>query len=99
VSEGELYGSPSRGGRASREGSGAGRSQALDVVDLELADPRDIAASQPMRRRRELGKLQLVTLNLANPDPKLFPKSGMLGFFIDGNITRLTQEMMASPKP
>ncbi|HXI56753.1 MAG TPA: HEAT repeat domain-containing protein [Polyangia bacterium] len=38
---------------------------------------------------RELGKLQLVTLALANPDPKLFPKSGLLGFFIDGNITRL----------
>lgn len=38
---------------------------------------------------RELGKLQLVTLTLANADPKAFAKTGLLGFFIDGNITRL----------
>jgi hypothetical protein len=38
---------------------------------------------------RELGKLQLVTLALANGDPKAFGKLGLLGFYIDGNITRL----------
>lgn len=37
---------------------------------------------------RELGKLQSVTMTLAPADQKVFPK-GMLGFFIDGNITRL----------
>lgn len=38
---------------------------------------------------RELGKLSVVTLTLANNDPKAFAKSGMMGFYIDGNITRL----------
>jgi hypothetical protein len=38
---------------------------------------------------RELGKLQVVTLTLAPDQQKAFPKSGMLGFYIDGNITRL----------
>ncbi|HEY2728473.1 MAG TPA: HEAT repeat domain-containing protein [Polyangia bacterium] len=38
---------------------------------------------------RELGKLQVVTLTLAPADQKAFPKTGMLGFYIDGNITRL----------
>jgi hypothetical protein len=37
---------------------------------------------------RELGKLQTVTMTLAPADQKAFPKT-MLGFFIDGNITRL----------
>jgi hypothetical protein len=37
---------------------------------------------------RELGKLQSVTMTLAPADQKVFPKN-MLGFFIDGNITRL----------
>jgi hypothetical protein len=38
---------------------------------------------------RELGKLPVVTLSLAPADQKVFPKSGLLGFYIDGNITRL----------
>jgi hypothetical protein len=38
---------------------------------------------------RELGKLQVVTLSLTPADQKNFAKSGMLGFYIDGNITRL----------
>jgi HEAT repeats len=38
---------------------------------------------------RELGKLPVVTLTLAPADQKVFPKSGLLGFYIDGNITRL----------
>jgi HEAT repeats len=38
---------------------------------------------------RELGKLPVVTLTLAPADQKAFPKTGMVGFFIDGNITRL----------
>jgi hypothetical protein len=38
---------------------------------------------------RELGKLSAVTLQLAPAEQKTFPKSGMLGFYIDGNITRL----------
>jgi hypothetical protein len=39
---------------------------------------------------RELGKIQTVTLTLpAGADPKAFPKTGMQGFYIDGNITRL----------
>lgn len=37
---------------------------------------------------RELGKLQSVTMSLAPADQKALPK-GMLGFYIDGNITRL----------
>jgi hypothetical protein len=39
---------------------------------------------------QELGKIQTVTLSLPpSADPKTFPKTGMLGFYIDGNITRL----------
>ena len=38
---------------------------------------------------RELGKLQVVTLTLGPAEQKTFPKSGLLGFYIDGNITRL----------
>jgi hypothetical protein len=38
---------------------------------------------------RELGKLSVVTLTLGNNDPKAFAKSGLMGFYIDGNITRL----------
>lgn len=38
---------------------------------------------------RELGKLPLVTLTLNPVDQKNFAKSGLVGFFIDGNITRL----------
>jgi hypothetical protein len=38
---------------------------------------------------RELGKLQVVTLTLNPNDQKNFAKSGLLGFYIDGNITRL----------
>jgi hypothetical protein len=38
---------------------------------------------------RELGKLQAVTLTLSPGDQHNFPKTGMLGFYIDGNITRL----------
>jgi hypothetical protein len=38
---------------------------------------------------RELGKMQVVTLTLAPADQKAFPKTGLLGFYIDGNITRL----------
>jgi hypothetical protein len=38
---------------------------------------------------RELGKIQTVTLNLSPNDQKNFAKSGLLGFYIDGNITRL----------
>lgn len=38
---------------------------------------------------RELGKLQVVTLSLNPNDQKNFAKSGLLGFYIDGNITRL----------
>jgi hypothetical protein len=39
---------------------------------------------------RELGKIQTVTLTLpSGADPKAFPKTGMQGFYIDGNITRL----------
>jgi HEAT repeats len=38
---------------------------------------------------RELGKAQGVTLDLSPADQKSFPKTGLLGFYIDGNITRL----------
>ena len=38
---------------------------------------------------RELGKLPSVTLSLSAADQHNFAKTGMLGFFIDGNITRL----------
>lgn len=38
---------------------------------------------------RELGKLGVVTLALSPNDQKNFARTGMLGFFIDGNITRL----------
>jgi hypothetical protein len=39
--------------------------------------------------QRELGKLQQVTLSLSAPDQKNFQRTGLLGFYIDGNITRL----------
>jgi hypothetical protein len=39
--------------------------------------------------QRELGKLQVVTTNISPVDQKNFAKSGMLGFFIDGNVTHL----------
>jgi hypothetical protein len=38
---------------------------------------------------RELGKMQTVTLALEPADQKAFPRSGLVGFYIDGNITRL----------
>jgi hypothetical protein len=38
---------------------------------------------------RELGKLQVVTLSLSPGDQKNFVRTGLLGFYIDGNITRL----------
>jgi HEAT repeats len=38
---------------------------------------------------RELAKLAVVTVSLSPADQKNFPHSGMLGFYIDGNITRL----------
>ena len=38
---------------------------------------------------QELGKLPSVTLSLSPGDQHNFAKTGMLGFFIDGNITRL----------
>jgi hypothetical protein len=38
---------------------------------------------------RELGKLQVVTLSLSAVDQKNFVRTGLLGFYIDGNITRL----------
>jgi hypothetical protein len=39
--------------------------------------------------QRELGKLATVTLTLNPVDQKNFAKSGLLGFFIDGVVTRL----------
>jgi hypothetical protein len=39
--------------------------------------------------QRELGKLSTVTLTLSPVDQKNFAKSGLLGFFIDGVVTRL----------
>ena len=38
---------------------------------------------------QELGKLSSVTLSLSPGDQHNFAKTGMQGFFIDGNITRL----------
>jgi hypothetical protein len=38
---------------------------------------------------RELGKLTVVTMQLSPVDQKNFAKTGLLGFLIDGNITRL----------
>jgi hypothetical protein len=38
---------------------------------------------------RELGKLPIVTLSLSPADQHNFGKSGMSGFYIDGNITKL----------
>jgi hypothetical protein len=38
---------------------------------------------------RELGKIPIVTLTLNPADQHNFGKSGMSGFYIDGNITRL----------
>jgi len=44
---------------------------------------------------RELGKLPTVTLSLSPTDQHNFGKSGMLGFYIDGNITRLEDSVSA----
>lgn len=38
---------------------------------------------------RELGKMPIVTLSLSLADQHNFGKSGMSGFYIDGNITKL----------
>jgi hypothetical protein len=38
---------------------------------------------------KELGKLSFVTLSISPADQHNFAKTGMQGFFIDGNITRL----------
>jgi hypothetical protein len=38
---------------------------------------------------KELGKLPVVTLSLSPADQHNFAKTGLLGFYIDGNITRL----------
>jgi hypothetical protein len=38
---------------------------------------------------RDLGKLPVVTLSLSPADRSSFAKTGLLGFYIDGNITRL----------
>jgi hypothetical protein len=38
---------------------------------------------------REIGKLPIVTLSLSPADQHNFGKSGMSGFYIDGNITKL----------
>jgi hypothetical protein len=40
---------------------------------------------------RELGKLPAVTLTLAAADQHNFAKTGLQGFYIDGNITRLDE--------
>jgi len=42
---------------------------------------------------RELGKLQGVTLSLSPADQRNFAKTGLLGFYVDGNITRLDDVM------
>jgi hypothetical protein len=44
---------------------------------------------------RELGKLPVVTLTLSAADQHNFAKSGLLGFYIDGNITRLEDVIAA----
>jgi len=44
---------------------------------------------------RELGKLPVVTLTLTAADQHNFAKTGLLGFYIDGNITRLEDVMAA----
>lgn len=44
---------------------------------------------------RELGKLPAVTLSLTPGDQHSFPKTGLLGFYIDGNITRLEDVITA----
>jgi hypothetical protein len=38
---------------------------------------------------RDMGKLPVVTLSLSAADQHNFAKTGLLGFYIDGNITRL----------
>jgi hypothetical protein len=40
---------------------------------------------------RELGKMPVVTLTLSAADQHNFGKSGMSGFYIDGNITKLEE--------
>jgi hypothetical protein len=44
---------------------------------------------------RELGKLPVVTLTLSLADQHNFPKTGLQGFYIDGNITRLDDVLAA----
>ena len=44
---------------------------------------------------RELGKIPIVTLTLTTNDQHNFAKTGLLGFYIDGNITRL-EDVVAS---
>jgi hypothetical protein len=44
---------------------------------------------------RELGKLPAVTLSISPADQSNFAKTGLLGFYIDGNITRLEDVIAA----
>lgn len=44
---------------------------------------------------RELGKLPVVTLTLSSADQRGFAKTGLQGFYIDGNITRLDDVLAA----
>jgi HEAT repeat protein len=44
---------------------------------------------------RDLGKLPSVTLTLSSADQRNFAQNGMLGFYIDGNITRLEDVVTA----
>ena len=51
--------------------------------------PPDAAKTVHDILQRELGKLGTVTMALAPADQKNFAKSGLLGFYIDGAVTRL----------
>ncbi len=53
------------------------------------AIPPDAAKTVHDILQRELGKLGTVTMSLAPADEKNFVKSGLLGFYIDGAVTRL----------
>jgi hypothetical protein len=44
---------------------------------------------------RELGKMPIVTLSLSPADQHNFGKTGMSGFYIDGNITKLEESSAA----
>ena len=46
--------------------------------------------------RRELGKLTAVTFE--GGDPRTFGKTGLIGFLIDGNVSRLDDGMAARPR-